>query len=520
MAAIKQRKTKYSVIYWYVNEQGERKQKWDTVDTREEAQVRKMFVEFYQENFGRVIVPNDALYFKNLAEEKAWNRAMIKTEVNEDESADSSQNVESHDDSHSSSGTGHTPKSAVASQKADILFSDFLKHYVKVYGISKWSLSTYRSKTGLIRNYIDPYIGKKMLSEITTETLSKYYTDLLSVERVPPANRKKTGECVTPSGVKKIHDVIRSALNQAMKWNYLDPMMQNPAKLATLPTMKKAKRKVWSVSTFREALPMVEDDLLSLAMNLAFSCSLRVGEITGLTWDCVFIDEESIENGNARVIINKEVARVSVEALQELNERDVLIKFPAQRPHCTTRLVLKTPKTETSTRVVWLPRTVALMLVEHKKNQEELKEFLGDEYHDYNLVVALENGNPVESRIIRNRLQTFCETAGYEQVDFHSLRHLSTKYKLKITNGDIKSVQGDTGHAEAQMVTDVYSEIEDENRRVNAARMEADFYSPTAENGKLSATDGIGEALAAIIKTLTPEQLATLAAATHLGGTC
>lgn len=26
MAAIKQRKTKYSVIYWYVNEQGERKQ--------------------------------------------------------------------------------------------------------------------------------------------------------------------------------------------------------------------------------------------------------------------------------------------------------------------------------------------------------------------------------------------------------------------------------------------------------------------------------------------------------------
>ena len=28
MAAIKQRKTKYSVIYWYVNEQEERKQKW------------------------------------------------------------------------------------------------------------------------------------------------------------------------------------------------------------------------------------------------------------------------------------------------------------------------------------------------------------------------------------------------------------------------------------------------------------------------------------------------------------
>ena len=500
MAAIKQRKTKYSVIYWYVNEQGERKQKWDTVDTIGEAKSRKVFVEFYQEKYGQAIVPNEETYFQRVADEKA----KTGKEGGTDEHDSGSEPVRRRTP---------TQKSAIAPQKDDITFSEFLKHYVKVYGTSKWSMSTYSGKTGLIRNYIDPYIGDKKLSEITTECLSEYYNDLLSVERVPPANQKKTGKCVAPSGVKKIHDVIRSALNQAMKWNYLDPMMQNPAKLATLPTMKKTKRKVWSVSTFREALPRVEDDILALAMNLAFSCSLRVGEITGLTWDCIFIDEESIENGNARIIINKEVARVSIEALQRLNERDVLVTFPAQKPHCTTRLVLKTPKTETSTRVVWLPKTVAHMLVEHRKNQEELKEFLGADYHDYNLVVALENGNPVESRIIRKRLQVFCDTTGYERVDFHSLRHLSTKYKLKLTQGDIKSVQGDTGHAEAQMVTDVYSEIEDENRRENAARMEADFYSPTAKNGKSSATEGVGEALAAILKNLSPEQLAALVSA-------
>lgn len=93
--------------------------------------------------------------------------------------------------------------------------------------------------------------------------------------------------------------------------------------------------------------------------------------------------------------------------MQKLNERDVLATFPAQKPHCTTRLVLKTPKTETSTRVVWLPKTVAHMLVEHRKNQEELKEFLGADYHDYNLVVALENGNPVESRIIDSACKSF-----------------------------------------------------------------------------------------------------------------
>ena len=99
---------------------------------------------------------------------------------------------------------------------------------------------------------------------------------------------------------------------------------------------------------------------------------------------------------------------------------------------------------------------------QYQKDQKELQEFLGDAYNNYNLVIALENGNPVESRIVRDRFQKLCEQNGYEKVVFHSLRHLSTGYKLKMTNGDVKSVQGDTGHAEAEMVTDVYSEIIDE----------------------------------------------------------
>ena len=46
-----------------------------------------------------------------------------------------------------------------------------------------------------------------------------------------------------------------------------------------------------------------------------------------------------------------------------------------------------------------------------------------------------------------------------------------------MTNGDVKSVQGDTGHAEAEMVTDVYSEIIGEGRRYNAQKMDEQFYS-------------------------------------------
>ena len=70
--------------------------------------------------------------------------------------------------------------------------------------------------------------------------------------------------------------------------------------------------------------------------------------------------------------------------------------------------------------------------MQYQKDQKELQEFLGDAYNNYNLVIALENGNPVESRIVRDRFQKLCEQNGYEQVVFHSLRHLSTGYKLNM----------------------------------------------------------------------------------------
>lgn len=62
------------------------------------------------------------------------------------------------------------------------------------------------------------------------------------------------------------------------------------------------------------------------------------------------------------------------------------------------------------------------------------------------------------------------------KVVFHSIRHTSTTYKLKLSGGDIKAVQGDTGHAQAAMVTERYAHILDDDRRVNADRFEDAFY--------------------------------------------
>ena len=60
---------------------------------------------------------------------------------------------------------------------------------------------------------------------------------------------------------------------------------------------------------------------------------------------------------------------------------------------------------------------------------------------------------------------------GLPDVVFHSLRHTSVTYKLKLSGGDIKAVHGDSGHAQADMVTEVYGHILDEDRKKNAQLM-------------------------------------------------
>lgn len=437
MASIVKRKANYAVVYWYLDETDTRKQKWETCVTKKEANTRKTFIEYYQKNNGYVLVPLSEQYAKEYEESKI-----------ELENPDS-----------------------------EITLKEFLEIFVNIYGISTWSASTFSSKQASIRNYINPFIGDMKISEITTKVLSKYYNDLLSVPEVPRANGVKSGRCVQPANIKKINDIIRCALNQAIRWEYLDTNMRNPATLATLPKAQKKRRDVWSVDTFRKAINLCDDELLIMCMHLAFSCSMRIGEITGLSWEDVIIDDESINDNNARVIIDKELSRVSLEAMQKLKEKDIIKIFPTQKPHATTRLVLKTPKTESSNRTVWLPKTVALLLQKYKKDQLELKEFLGDAYIDNNLVITLDNGNPVESRIVRKRFEELIKDNKFEPVVFHSLRHLSTGYKLKMTNGDVKSVQGDTGHAESEMVLDVYSRVIDEDRRKNAKKMDEQFYN-------------------------------------------
>jgi integrase len=127
--------------------------------------------------------------------------------------------------------------------------------------------------------------------------------------------------------------------------------------------------------------------------------------------------------------------------------------------------------------------------------QNKVKKLMED-YQDFGLVVAQDNGRPYEEHVIRKGFTKLIKKSKLPPVVFHSLRHTSTTYKLKLNNGDIKSVQGNTGHSQVNMVTDVYSHILDGDRRQNAQRFEQSLYKPKNEkNASASDVQKLAETL-------------------------
>jgi integrase len=413
MATIIKRKKAYSVVYNFTDEEGKTSQKWETCHTYKDALKRKAEVE------------NELI-----------------------------------------SGTYVPPTSQTV--------SEFLHDFVTIYGEKKWGVSMYDASCALIANYINPVIGDLKIQSITTRVVDKYIQTLRKTHSVAARTRKPTSKYVTDKTIGKIIKLLRCAFGQAVRWELIG---KNPFQNPILPKTDYKRRDIWTADIIRVALDHCTDSKLYVAINLAFACSLRMGEILGLTWNNVHITDEDIAKDDAWIYIDKELTRASARAIEMLGERDIYYTFQPLLCNTHTRLILKKPKTESSIRKIWLPKTLAYILRKWKESQDEMKNFLGDEYQDFNLVVAQPNGRPCEDRIILKDFSKLKEKAGLPNVVFHSLRHSSTTYKLKLNHGDLKATQGDTGHAETDMITKIYAHILDEDRKVNAQKFETAFYA-------------------------------------------
>lgn len=99
--------------------------------------------------------------------------------------------------------------------------SELMDEYIQTYGIKKWEPSTLLSHRGIIRNYINPYIGDVPVSSISAKLIQKYYDDLPNHKAVQGHMQKKEPQNISVRTVKEVHKILRPALNLAVVWGLL-----------------------------------------------------------------------------------------------------------------------------------------------------------------------------------------------------------------------------------------------------------------------------------------------------------
>ena len=380
----------------------------------------------------------------------------------------------------------------------NITVGQFLNEFVEKYGTKKWMASTYEGNVGLLRNYVYPYWEDKTLRSIRTKTVDDFY-HFLQHEAEPAANMgKPRREHINPSTIHDVHKVLRCAFNQALRWEYI---AQNPFLKATLPEYSEKKRQaltpdqILRVLDFSDRPEYYDYYVLHCAIHLAFACCMRGGEVGGAQWGRL--------NMQGQVMyIDRVVDRVEKDLIRKLPKMEILFQFPNLFPATKSVVVLKQPKTEGSIRNVYIPDTVIRKLTVLKDMQETMRAEYGDDvYTDYDLIISQANGRPLLPEHINKRFKCMLADMGAKDISlddivFHSIRHTSAGMKLKLSHGDLKTVQAEGGWNTPDMVTKRYAHIIDEDRRELAEAMERNIYG----NARVAPSEDLSQEMQALVE--------------------
>jgi integrase len=140
--------------------------------------------------------------------------------------------------------------------------------FQKGRGRSPTTLNGYQS---LIDHHIKIALGNVKIGELTPHQLDTLYG-------------KCTRDGKSPRTIRNIHNVISAALNQSVRWGWIE---KNPALRATLPEAKPLKIQSPSPEQARSLISMcrAKDDLLGAFVFLAAVTGCRRGEIAALRWN-------------------------------------------------------------------------------------------------------------------------------------------------------------------------------------------------------------------------------------------
>lgn len=283
-----------------------------------------------------------------------------------------------------------------------------------------------------IELYILPHLGRYDLIDLTPTIIQKFYNRLLHPS---PSSGKKALSAKT---VRDIHGVLHQALEQAVKSGEME---SNPTKACKLPKVQKAEITPMEDSQVCSFLELVEGHTHEYLYKITLFTGLREGEVLGLTWDCVDLDR-------GRLTIKQQ--------LRKEQQKGGTYYFSS-------------PKNGKQRTLSLSPSVVRLFL--YQKQKQTMMRAEAKEWKNKNLVFTNKEGDFLSYRTVYDCFKRIAKRMGLPELRFHDLRHQYAVISIK--NGDdIKTVQGNLGHATAAFTLDIYGHVTEEMKKASSNRME------------------------------------------------
>jgi len=337
-----------------------------------------------------------------------------------------------------------------------LTLADYLRNWLRDYVELNCAPKTIESYRMLIEQHIIPGVGSLRLMDLQPGHLQALYSQ-----------KKKDG--LSSRTVRYLYSLMVEALGHAVK---IGLIARNVARATepprtehkVMPTMKPE-----DLDKFFEVAK--EMPLYHKLFYILLHSGLRRGEALGLKWKCVDLGLSSL----------------GVAAYLSVTESLNKVKG---------RLVLREPKTAAGKRRVALSPSSALVLRQHRQDQEELRASLGAQLTDDDYVFCHSDGVPLDPSTVSHAFGRILRRAGLPSMPLHSLRHSHATLLLQ-AGVHPRVVMERLGHSSIRVTLDTYSHVVGGLQEAAAHRFDEFLLASgmTGENvGKMSATVDIRSA--------------------------
>lgn len=298
--------------------------------------------------------------------------------------------------------------------------------------------TTYGAYEQNVRVHIKPGIGDVLLKDLDADKIENFYSEKLKNGRFDGLGGLSTATMI------KIHNLLHQCLEYAISRKLItsSPLKDvKPPKLVEKPIRNLTKKEQ---ETFQN---MLTGERLKAAFLLDLASGLRLGELLALTWDDLNIKEKYLT-------VNKTLVR---------------IRLKNQSDGKKSKLIVQSPKTETSNRIVPILDDIIPILEVHKSKQLEEIEKSEQNYVEKNLVFCTEDGNHIEPRNMMRIFYRLIEKAKIPHSNFHALRHAFSTRLLEAGISE-KIVQELLSHS-SPIQTSKYMHVFDDTKRKSISKI-------------------------------------------------